>query len=57
MQRRGNDRRVFIGSIRAVGARVNGGMQRMTTVFKVQHEVNPRVTLENTGFADAAQVH
>ena len=32
-------------------------MQRMTTVFKVQHEVNPRVTLENTGFADAAQVH
>jgi len=29
----------------------------MTTVFKVQHEVNPRVTLENTGFADAAQVH
>ncbi|MFO1141292.1 MAG: phosphoenolpyruvate carboxykinase [Amaricoccus sp.] len=29
----------------------------MTTVFKVQHEVNPRVTLENTGFAGAAQVH
>src|SRR4029079_1597049 len=33
------------------------GMQRMTTVFKVQEEVNPRATLETTGFPGAARVH
>ena len=29
----------------------------MTTVFKVQGRVNPRMTLEATGFAGAAAVH
>jgi phosphoenolpyruvate carboxykinase (ATP) len=32
-------------------------MTRMTTVFKMQDEVNPRMTLERTGFPDAAKVH
>ena len=39
------------------GDRYRGGMQRMTTVFKVQDEVNPRMTLEATGFPGVARVH
>ena len=33
------------------------GVERMNTVFKVQDRVNPRVTLEASGFQGAARVH
>ncbi len=39
------------------GGLFHGGGQGMTTMFKVQDEVNPRMTLEATGFPGVAQVH